>query len=214
MSLPLHFRVQLVPKDLTDGQLAKTYSVVNILLSFVMMCQHSHISWWQHQLDCHHHTCNRLLRKEMWDVQCAVLDIVGQTIRFILRQATGNWTNLFALLLFNLVQEYMAQENITQKYMAQKYMAQKCMGQEYMTQDTEYMIMSYDPGVQVHYITRPICPRDSAPQPWSQCKWSKLLQLSVDCFIIPSWRRCAVAATLEYPACHVKASNGPTTCKM
>ena len=70
MSLPLHFRVQLVPKDLTDGQLAKTYSVVNILLSFVMMCQHSHISWWQHQLDCHHHTRNRLLRKEMCSVQC------------------------------------------------------------------------------------------------------------------------------------------------
>ena len=108
----------------------------------------------------------------MWDVQSAVLDSVGQNIRFILRRATGNWTNLFSPLLFNLVQEYMAQENMAQKYMAQKYMAQKCMGQEYMTQDTEYMIMSYDPGVQVHYITRPICPRDSAPQPWSQCKWS------------------------------------------
>ena len=74
-------------------------------------------------------------------MQCAVLDIVGQTIRFILRQATGNWTNLFAPLLFNLVQEYMAQENMTQKYMAQKYMAQKCMGQEYMTQETEYMTL-------------------------------------------------------------------------
>ena len=30
----------------------------------------------------------------------------------------------------------------------------------------------HDPGVQVHYITGPICPRDSGPQPWSQCKWS------------------------------------------
>ena len=77
----------------------------------------------------------------MWDVQCAVLDSVGQNIRFILRQATSNWTNLFAPLLFNLVQEYMAQENMTQKYMAQKYMAQQCMGQEYMTQETEYMTL-------------------------------------------------------------------------
>ena len=77
----------------------------------------------------------------MWDVQCAVLDSVGQNIRFILRRATGNWTNLFSPLLFNLVQEYMAQENMAQKYMAQKYMAQKCMGQEYMTQETEYMTL-------------------------------------------------------------------------
>ena len=144
----------------------------------------------------------------MWDVQCVVLDSVGQNIRFILRRATGNWTNLFAPLLFNLVQEYMAQENMTQKYMAQKYMAQKCMGQEYITQETEYMTLECKYIILQDQFVHEILGHSPGHNA------NGAMQLFVDCFIIPSWRRCAVAATLEYPACHVKASNGPTTCKM